>query len=145
MGTTEKNKPNIKKNKQVISEKKNTVPDVGALVCVRTPEGQKTGILQFKGETKFKEGEWFGIELNTPTGKNDGTVQGIRYFECKPKHGLFCRRQHFIMHDEKSKNDIEKKYRLLLRTRILEKSEHDKKMKKILGEKSEMEKQYNLL
>lgn len=36
-------------------------------------------------------GVWAGIELDTPTGKNDGTVQGIQYFVCKPKHGIFVR------------------------------------------------------
>ena len=29
--------------------------------------------------------------LDVPSGKNDGRVQGVKYFECKPKHGLFVR------------------------------------------------------
>lgn len=29
--------------------------------------------------------------MDTPTGKNDGTVQDIEYFSCKPKHGIFVR------------------------------------------------------
>lgn len=32
-----------------------------------------------------------GVELDTPTGKNDGTVQDIQYFSCKPKHGIFVK------------------------------------------------------
>ena len=47
------------------------------------------GTVRFVGETEFAAGEWCGIELGDPIGKNDGTVQGRSYFSCKPKHGLF--------------------------------------------------------
>ncbi|KAJ4368986.1 hypothetical protein N0V83_006068 [Neocucurbitaria cava] len=36
-------------------------------------------------------GNWLGIELPTPTGKNDGSVQGTRYFDCPPGHGIFVK------------------------------------------------------
>lgn len=31
------------------------------------------------------------MELLKPTGKNDGSIQGRRYFTCAPNHGLFIR------------------------------------------------------
>lgn len=31
------------------------------------------------------------------SGKNDGTVQGIKYFTCKPKHGMFVRADKLIL------------------------------------------------
>lgn len=34
--------------------------------------------------------------MDTPTGKNDGTVQSNTYFTCKPKHGLFVRADKLI-------------------------------------------------
>lgn len=40
--------------------------------------------------------------MDTPTGKNDGTVQGNTYFTCKPKHGLFVRADKLI-HDKRGK------------------------------------------
>ena len=57
---------------------------------VRTEFGD-VGIVRFRGLASFREGEWVGIELSRPKGKNDGTVQGTSYFECKPNHGLFAR------------------------------------------------------
>ncbi|KAL1429826.1 hypothetical protein MTO96_015688 [Rhipicephalus appendiculatus] len=44
----------------------------------------KTGVVSFLGPTQFSPGLWVGVELDTPTGRNDGTVGGVRYFECKP-------------------------------------------------------------
>lgn len=50
----------------------------------------KRGIVRYIGATQFATGEWVGIELDDATGKNDGSVQGVRYFECAPQYGLFC-------------------------------------------------------
>ena len=43
------------------------------------------------GPTDFGDGTWLGVELRTPKGKNDGCVQGRRYFSCKADHGLLVR------------------------------------------------------
>ncbi|ORZ26125.1 hypothetical protein BCR42DRAFT_401631 [Absidia repens] len=44
------------------------------------------GTLKFIGVTRFKPGTWAGIELDiVGTGKNDGCVQGLRYFSCPPE------------------------------------------------------------
>ncbi|GJJ73065.1 hypothetical protein EMPS_05423 [Entomortierella parvispora] len=48
-----------------------------------------SGYLRFVGPTEFKTGTWAGIELDTPTGKNDGSVGGVTYFSCRPKCGIF--------------------------------------------------------
>ncbi|OBZ68564.1 Dynactin, isoform [Grifola frondosa] len=60
---------------------------VGALVEV--PAGR--GIVQFNGTTSFSGGRWIGIELSEPNGKNDGSVNGVKYFTCGPNYGVFVR------------------------------------------------------
>lgn len=48
-------------------------------------------MLRYQGKTEFADGVWLGVELPGPDGKNDGTVDGKRYFTCPDKHGLFVR------------------------------------------------------
>nr|XP_006814588.1 PREDICTED: probable GPI-anchored adhesin-like protein PGA55-like [Saccoglossus kowalevskii] len=51
-------------------------------------QGYNSGILKFKGKTKFAKGEWCGIALDEPVGKHNGKVGGVQYFTCEPKHGI---------------------------------------------------------
>lgn len=53
--------------------------------------GNKPGYIQFLGETQFAPGQWAGIVLDEPIGKNDGSVAGVRYFQCEPLRGIFTR------------------------------------------------------
>ena len=36
-------------------------------------------------------GKWVGVVLDDAVGKNNGTVQGKKYFTCKDNHGIFVR------------------------------------------------------
>uniref|UniRef100_A0A7S1T1D1 CAP-Gly domain-containing protein n=1 Tax=Tetraselmis chuii TaxID=63592 RepID=A0A7S1T1D1_9CHLO len=49
------------------------------------------GTIRYYGPTLFAEGDWVGMELDVAEGKNDGTVKGIHYFECKTNCGLFVK------------------------------------------------------
>lgn len=53
--------------------------------------GGRAGSVVFIGYTGFAPGEWIGVVLDEPSGKNDGSVDGQRYFKCEPNHGLFCK------------------------------------------------------
>ncbi|XP_020648782.3 CAP-Gly domain-containing linker protein 4 [Pogona vitticeps] len=52
--------------------------------------GQKVGTLRFCGTTEFASGQWAGVELDEPEGKNNGSVGKVQYFKCAPKHGIFA-------------------------------------------------------
>lgn len=62
--------------------------EVGERVWVN---GNKPGYIQFLGETQFAPGQWAGIVLDEPIGKNDGSVAGVRYFQCEALRGIFTR------------------------------------------------------
>lgn len=63
---------------------------LGDRVIVTSSQGSKTGILRYLGTAEFAVGQWAGVELDDPVGKNDGAVAGTRYFECPPHFGLFA-------------------------------------------------------
>ena len=75
----------------------NTEADVGAPAWMRPGESVQvrpsniSGVIAYVGSTEFAPGTWVGLELDTSQGKNDGTVKGVKYFECPPKKGIFVR------------------------------------------------------
>ncbi|KAM4564541.1 dynactin subunit 1-like isoform 3-T3 [Fundulus diaphanus] len=75
-------------------------PKIGSLVEV-TGKGQR-GTVAYIGATLFASGKWVGIVLDEPKGKNDGSVQGKRYFTCEENHGIFVRSSQIQVIDEGS-------------------------------------------
>ncbi|XP_056342877.1 kinesin-like protein KIF13B isoform X3 [Oenanthe melanoleuca] len=73
------------------SEDTNDIPEwlkEGEYVTVGT---NKTGIVRYIGPTDFQDGTWVGVELDLPSGKNDGSIGGRQYFSCRPGHGLLVK------------------------------------------------------
>ncbi|KDO30495.1 hypothetical protein SPRG_04397 [Saprolegnia parasitica CBS 223.65] len=48
-------------------------------------------MVRFVGPTRFADGEWIGIELCDPLGNHNGSVNGIDYFHCSARRGIFVR------------------------------------------------------
>jgi tubulin-specific chaperone B len=95
LGRFDPNAPAIEQQKinatfREISERK---IEVGKRCRLLPDSDHRRGNVAFVGEVEEIPGvgAWVGVELDEPTGKNDGTVKGTRYFECKANHGVFVR------------------------------------------------------
>ena len=64
--------------------------------------GVKCGVLRFLGKAEFATGDWAGVELDEPLGKNNGSINGKVYFTCKEMHGLFAPPQKVMREGESS-------------------------------------------
>ncbi|XP_046960602.1 kinesin-like protein KIF13B isoform X2 [Vanessa cardui] len=74
---------------------------VGESVQLRL--SSSTGVVAYVGPTNFAGGVWVGVELDAPTGKNDGSVGGTRYFSCRARHGIFVRADKLV-HDRRGRS-----------------------------------------
>jgi len=71
---------------------KSALPDwikIGESIQIRP--SNNSGTIAYIGNTEFASGLWVGVELDTSQGKNDGSVKGVRYFNCPQKKGMFVR------------------------------------------------------
>ncbi|KAM6455499.1 centrosome-associated protein 350 isoform 2-T3 [Liasis olivaceus] len=76
------------------------------------------GTLRFKGLTNFAKGLWAGIELDKPEGNNDGSYNGIQYFDCKEKHGIFAPPQKISLISESFGNDMDTNENLFFKHKL---------------------------
>lgn len=53
--------------------------------------GDRQGTVRYLGPAHFADGEWVGVELDKPEGRNNGIVRSKRYFKAQPNHGAFVR------------------------------------------------------
>ena len=59
---------------------------------VVTSPGDRVAYVMFVGQLpNMPAGYWVGVQYEEKVGKNDGTLQGKRYFTCPPGHGGFLR------------------------------------------------------
>lgn len=74
---------------------------VGARCRLLPETDHRRGTVRFVGEVEELPGvgAWVGVELDEPTGKNDGSVKGRRLFECKPNCGVVVRAERLEVGD----------------------------------------------
>lgn len=94
-------KKNIPNNNSLNSFNENIYPShliIDQLVQIKGKDltSNIEGIIKFIGHTEFSSGYWIGIVLKDNTGKNDGSVNGVKYFTCDEGKGLFIRASQII-------------------------------------------------
>ncbi|KAI8943591.1 hypothetical protein NX059_001583 [Plenodomus lindquistii] len=95
LGRFDPNAPSIEQQKLRASERE--VEERGLSVSARVrllPETDaRRGTISYIGLVPEIPGigVWVGVTLDEPTGKNDGTVKGKRYFQCDNNCGVFVR------------------------------------------------------
>lgn len=70
--------------------------------CRLIPEtDHRRGTVQYIGDVPEIPGvgAWVGVALDEPTGKNDGSAKGQKYFECQPNFGVFVRAERIEVGD----------------------------------------------
>ena len=77
------------------SKKNSDAPRVTVGTKVNVPKYECNGTIKFIGPTLFKDGIWFGIQLEKSNGKNNGSVKNKQYFKCEEKFGVFVKQNGF--------------------------------------------------
>lgn len=81
--------------------------DIGDRVIVSSEKGNMMATLRFLGETEFATGEWAGVELDYPDGKNNGEICGVKYFDCPDRYGLFLPAIRIRKYKPSSRSELE--------------------------------------
>lgn len=86
------NKEKEREEKEKLEQEKAMKIKIGDRCKVHV-KGQldRKGTVMFVGTVHFKPGYWVGVKYDEPLGKNDGSIDGKRYFECANKYGSFVR------------------------------------------------------
>lgn len=65
---------------------------LGSRCRVISAEGEKRGVVRYVGKCSvLPKGWWIGVEYDEPVGKNDGSVNNLRCFDCSQGYGAFVR------------------------------------------------------
>lgn len=68
--------------------------------------GARRGVIKFVGEIEQlkSSGYWVGVQFDEPLGRNDGTIKGVKIFDCPDGYGVFARGNNVTVGDFPEKN-----------------------------------------
>ena len=68
--------------------------NIGQRCRIINIQGERRGVIKYIGKiSNLDSGKniWIGIEFDEPVGKNNGTIDGVKIFECRNNHGSFVK------------------------------------------------------
>ncbi|KAK9240342.1 CAP Gly-rich domain-containing protein [Lipomyces kononenkoae] len=82
--------------------------------CRVVGPSERRGVVKFvgpvpelpSGRTDENDNVWIGVEFDEPVGKNNGTIQGVKYFDSRTNHGSFVRPDKVEVGDFPEINDL---------------------------------------
>lgn len=83
---------------------------IGSAVRIQSAKFQGMGTVRYLGIPSFKrlydEGNWYGVAMDTASGRHDGAVGGVSYFECSGGRGLFVTADQIEPHHDEMDDDF---------------------------------------
>ena len=66
--------------------------EIGKRCRVISILGERRGTVRFVGKIPSLDDDlWVGVQFDEPVGKNDGSLDGVKYFDSKQNHGSFVK------------------------------------------------------
>ena len=87
--TKSKAKTPKKKKKKTKKEEPTFKLNSEVQVMIKKLSRNVPGVVKFVGRTNFHKSTMVGVELAEPAGKTNGTVDGVSYFFCRKRFGIF--------------------------------------------------------
>jgi tubulin-folding cofactor B len=70
--------------------------------------GAKRGVVKFVGRCEaLPPGFWIGVQFDEPVGMNNGTVKGVKLFECNDGYGSLQRPKNVSCGDFPPLDDVD--------------------------------------
>ncbi|KAI9787414.1 MAG: hypothetical protein M1835_002769, partial [Candelina submexicana] len=111
LGRFDPHAPELEKQKLDALEKEAEERGIGVSKRCRVGgEDIRRGVIRYTGlvpSIPNAKGIWVGVELDEPLGKNDGSVNGTRYFDCGVNKGVFVRPERVEVGDWPVLGDLE--------------------------------------
>lgn len=91
--------PNYKKPAPVVPKDPSEIPGPESVEGMKVGDrcevmpGARRGTVRYVGEIEqiSAGGHWVGVQFDEPVGHNDGTVKGVKIFDCLAGYGAFIR------------------------------------------------------